>query len=50
LKRLLYQVKPSEPTLLAFPALAILTIVLLAGVPAVVRALGIDPVQTLRAE
>jgi ABC-type antimicrobial peptide transport system permease subunit len=47
---LLYQVKPSEPMLLAFPALSILTIVLLAGVPAVVRALGIDPVETLRSE
>jgi predicted permease len=50
IKALLFQVKPSEATLLAFPAVAILTIVLLAGVPAVVRALSIDPVQTLRAE
>jgi ABC-type antimicrobial peptide transport system permease subunit len=47
---LLYQVKPSEPMLLAFPVLSLLSIALLAGVPAVVRALGIDPVETLRSE
>jgi ABC-type antimicrobial peptide transport system permease subunit len=47
---LLYQAKPSEPMLLAFPVLSILTLVVLAGVPAVVRALGINPAETLRSE
>jgi predicted permease len=47
---LLYQAKPSEPMLLAFPVLSILTLVVLAGVPAVVRALGINPAETFRSE
>ena len=47
---LLYQVKTTEVGVLAFPSLIILATALLAAVPAVIRALRIDPVAMLRAE
>jgi predicted permease len=47
---LLYQVKTTDPAVLAFPSLIILATALLAAVPAVIRALRIDPVAMLRAE
>jgi predicted permease len=47
---LLYQVKMTDPGVLAFPSLIILATALLAAVPAVIRALRIDPVAMLRAE
>jgi predicted permease len=47
---LLYQVKTTDPGVLAFPSLIILATALLAAVPAVIRALRIDPVAMLRAE
>ena len=47
---LLYQVKPTDPAMLALPALTILVAALLASLPAVFRAVRIDPATTLRAE
>jgi predicted lysophospholipase L1 biosynthesis ABC-type transport system permease subunit len=47
---LLYQVKTTDLRVLAFPSLIILATALLAAVPAVIRALRIDPVAMLRAE
>jgi hypothetical protein len=47
---LLYQVKATDAGMLAFPSLIILATGLLAAVPAVLRALRIDPVAMLRAE
>jgi predicted permease len=47
---LLYQVKPSDPAMLALPCLIILMTASFAAVPAVLRALHIDPVAMLRAE
>jgi predicted permease len=47
---LLYQVKTTDLGVLAFPSLIILGTALLAAVPAVIRALRIDPVAMLRAE
>ncbi len=50
IKTLLYQVKPNELGILAVPLLVILGITLLAGIPAVVRGMKIDPVEMLRTE
>jgi ABC-type lipoprotein release transport system permease subunit len=50
LESLLYQVKAGEPEMLAVPPLAILAVVLLATLPAVSRALHIDPAEILRSE
>jgi predicted permease len=47
---LLYQVKTTDLGVLTFPSLIILATALLAAVPAVIRALRIDPVAMLRAE
>ena len=47
---LLYQVKPTDLAMLALPSLAILAAALLAALPAVIRAVRIDPVKMLRAE
>jgi predicted permease len=47
---LLYQVKTTDLGVLAIPSLIILATALLAAVPAVIRALRIDPVAMLRAE
>jgi predicted lysophospholipase L1 biosynthesis ABC-type transport system permease subunit len=47
---LLYQVKPTEATMLALPSLTILAAALMAAVPAVIRAVRIDPASMLRTE
>ena len=48
LTALLYQVKPTDLAMLALPSLAILAAALLAALPAVIHAVRIDPVTTLR--
>ena len=50
LEALLYQVKATDPGMLAVPALTILAAALLAALPPVMRATRIDPAQVLRAE
>jgi putative ABC transport system permease protein len=50
IESLLYQVRATDPSMLALPWLVILAAALLAAVPAVIRAIRIDPVQMLRAE
>ncbi len=47
---LLYGVKPTEPAMLAAPTLAMLVVALAAALPAVLHAVGIDPVSMLRAD
>lgn len=47
---LLYEVKPTDLGMLAVPSLAILSASLVAALPAVIRAVRIDPAVTLRAE
>jgi ABC-type antimicrobial peptide transport system permease subunit len=47
---LLYGVKASDTGMLALPAITILTATLLASLPAVIRAVRIDPMTMLRAE
>jgi predicted permease len=47
---LLYQVKGTDVSMLALPSLTILVAALLAALPAVIRAVRIDPVATLRSE
>ncbi|MBV8847359.1 MAG: ABC transporter permease [Bryobacterales bacterium] len=47
---LLFQVKATDPAILAAPAITILAAAMLAAVPPVVRAIRIDPAQMLRAE
>ena len=50
IESLFYQVKPTDPAMLALPSVTILIAALLAALPPVVRALRIDPAQTLRSE
>ncbi len=50
LEPLLYQVKPADPAMLAFPWVTILTTTLLAALQPVVRIVRIDPAQILRSE
>jgi predicted permease len=50
IESLLYQVKPSDPRVLALPALTILAVALLAALPPVIRAVRIEPATMLRAE
>jgi putative ABC transport system permease protein len=50
IESLLYQVKATDPGALAFPSLIIFAAAAVAAVPAVIRALRIDPVAMLRAE
>jgi predicted permease len=47
---LLYEVKPTDPQMIAIPWLVLLSATLLATVPAVVRAIRTDPVASLRTE
>jgi putative ABC transport system permease protein len=47
---LLYQVKSTDLTMLTIPAMTILAAALLAALPAVIRAMRIDPVEMLRVE
>lgn len=50
IETLLYQVQPGDPGMLALPAAAILGSALAAAAPAVVRAIRINPVESLRSE
>jgi ABC-type lipoprotein release transport system permease subunit len=50
IESLFYQVKATDLQILALPSLAILAGALLAALPAVIRAVRIDPVTMLRAE
>jgi predicted permease len=50
IEALLYQVKSTDPDMLVLPSLAILAAALLSSLPAVIRAVRIDPVAILRAE
>jgi predicted permease len=50
IESLLYDVKSTDPRMLALPWIALITAALLASLPAVVRALRIDPAKMLRAE
>jgi len=50
LEDLLYQVKATDFDILALPSMTILAAALLAALPAVIRAVRIDPVTMLRAE
>jgi putative ABC transport system permease protein len=50
IEALLYQVKPTDPGMLALPGLTILVAAFLAALPAVTRAVRIDPATTLRDE
>jgi predicted lysophospholipase L1 biosynthesis ABC-type transport system permease subunit len=50
MKTLLYQVKPTELSVLAAPLLAITVITLLSAVPAIIRGIRIEPVEMLRVE
>jgi predicted permease len=50
LESLFYQVKATDVTMLAFPALSILAAALLASIIPVMRAVQIDPARMLRAE
>jgi predicted lysophospholipase L1 biosynthesis ABC-type transport system permease subunit len=47
---LLYQVKATDPAMLALPSLTILAVALFAALPAVIHAVRIDPVAMLRSE
>jgi ABC-type antimicrobial peptide transport system permease subunit len=47
---LLYQVKATDATMLAAPSLIILAAAFVAAIPAVIRAVRIDPVAMLRSE
>ncbi len=50
IEALLYRVKPTDFGVLALPSITILAAALLAAVPAVIRAMRIDPAAMLRAE
>jgi predicted permease len=50
IESLFYQVKPTEPAMLAIPSLAILAAALLAALPPVIRAVQTDPLTVLRSE
>lgn len=50
IESLLYQIQPTELSVIAAPSLAILGTAIFAALPAVIRALQLDPVALLRAE
>jgi predicted permease len=50
IESLLFQVKPTDLGALAVPSLTILAVALVAALPAVIRAVRIDPVSILRSE
>ena len=50
IETLLYEVQANEPAMLALPALIIIAAASLAAMPAILRAVQIDPAKTLRAE
>jgi predicted permease len=47
---LFYQVKPTDPAMLAIPSLAILVAALMAALPGIIRAVTLDAVTVLRSE
>ena len=50
IEALLFQVKPTDAAMLALPTITILAAALVAAVPAVIRAVRIDPASMLRAD
>jgi predicted lysophospholipase L1 biosynthesis ABC-type transport system permease subunit len=50
IESLLYQVKATDPAMLALPAFTILAVTLVAALPAVIHAVRTDPVMTLRGD
>ena len=50
IQALFYQVKPGDPAMLALPSVTILAAAFVAAVPAVIRAVRIDPAAMLRAD
>jgi len=50
IESLLYQVKPTDPQMLALPSLIILAAALVAALPPAIRAVRIDPAEILRTE
>lgn len=50
IETLLYEVKGTDLAVLALPSVAILAVALLAALPAVIRAVHVDPVTMLRSE
>ena len=50
IESLLYQVKATDPSMLALPAFTILAVTLVAALPAVIHAVRTDPVMTLRGD
>jgi ABC-type antimicrobial peptide transport system permease subunit len=50
IKTLLYQAKSTDWSMLALPSMVILATTLVAALPAMIRAVHIDPVRTLRVE
>jgi ABC-type antimicrobial peptide transport system permease subunit len=50
IETLLYQVQPTDTRMLALPSLTILAAALVAALPAVIRAVRIDPANMLRTE
>ena len=50
IQSLFYQVKATDLPMLALPSLALLVAALLAALPAVIRAVRIDPIAMLRVE
>jgi ABC-type lipoprotein release transport system permease subunit len=50
IESLLYQVKSTDAGMLALPSITILAAAVLAALPAVIRAVRIDPAKTLRAD
>jgi putative ABC transport system permease protein len=50
IESLFYQVRATDLAMLAFPSLALLSVALLAALPAAIRAVRIDPAATLRSE
>jgi predicted permease len=50
IESLFYQVKPTDPAMLALPSVTILLAALLAALPPIIRAVRIDPVTVLRSE
>ena len=50
MEKALYQVKATDMAMLMLPSLTIFTTALLAALPAVIRAVRIDPAKMLRAD
>jgi len=50
IESLLFQVKPTDPQMLALPSLIILAAALVAALPPMIRAVRIDPAEILRTE